>query len=389
MKKVILIKVGEIFLKGLNRPAFEKSLINNIRKKLKKGEFELKNSESTICLFPQKDNIDFDYVLEKIKKVFGISVLCQAFVAQKNIKDISDVLINFFKDDLSNSKSFKIASKRSDKNFEFTSCQISQILGSIVLENYKNLRVDLCNPELIVNIEVRKNYAFLYSKTISGSKGMPVGTSSKSTALISGGIDSPVAIWMMAKRGSSINAVHFASPPYTNKRSEDKVVRLVEKLSQYCGNIKLFIVGFTKIQEEICRKCRKELHTIINRRMMMKISENIAKTENSKSLVTGESLAQVASQTIDSIICTNAAVNTLVLRPLIGMDKDEIINIAKKIETFDISIEPFQDCCTVFTPKHPNTRPDLNKVLLDENNIDSTQLISDTLSKNIEIKEIK
>ncbi|MDR1467107.1 MAG: tRNA 4-thiouridine(8) synthase ThiI, partial [Oscillospiraceae bacterium] len=367
MKQVILIKLGELFLKGLNRSAFENVLMENIKNRVKKfGTFELLNAESVFFLFSQNKEINLEIVLKEIKNIFGISNFCLAYVAKKDIKDISEVALRSLKPHLLSASNFKVECKRSDKNFPMKSPQVSSTLGGCIIKEYKHLYVNLDNPEVIVNVEIRKNYAFIYNKIYKGAGGMPVGTSSKATVLISGGIDSPVAAWMMAKRGANMAAVHFSTPPYTSQRSEDKVFRVLEKVANYSDRVELHVVKFTKIQEEINKKCPEEFSTIISRRMMMKISEKIANICGSKALVTGESLGQVASQTMDSLVCTDAAASLPVFRPLIGMDKCEIINIAKKIKTFDISTEPFEDCCSIFTPKHPQTHPSLEKILDNE-----------------------
>ncbi|MDR0404634.1 MAG: tRNA 4-thiouridine(8) synthase ThiI [Oscillospiraceae bacterium] len=382
MKEVILIKVGELFLKGLNRYIFENALLKNIKSRTKKfGNFELLNLESTVCLVPKSEKIDLELVMQEIKDIFGISNFCRAYIADKNIEHITKVILEDLAPALLSVSSFRVESKRSDKNFPIKSPEISKILGNRILKKFAHLHVDLNSPKLVVNVEIRRTHAFIYTKVYSGAGGLPIGTSSKVTVLISGGIDSPVAAWMMAKRGASLTAVHFSSPPYTGQGAENKVVRALEVISKYSEHIKLHMVRFTKIQEEIEKKCSKELSTIINRRMMVKIAEKISIACKSNALVTGESLGQVASQTMDSIVCTDAAASLPILRPLIGMDKTEIIEIAKKIETFNISIEPFEDCCTVFTPKHPNTHPLLGKILEEEKNISSFGLIDEAVNR--------
>ncbi|MDR0738902.1 MAG: tRNA 4-thiouridine(8) synthase ThiI [Oscillospiraceae bacterium] len=384
MKKVVLIKFGELFLKGLNRPKFERTLVKNIQKRVKKifDNFIIKISDSIIYIFSESEN--YGKLERELKKVFGISNFCVAFLVKKQIEDITQAAIICCSEVKQIGTAFKIKTKRSDKNFKLKSPEISKLIGKSILKKYKDLRVDLLKPQIEISIEIREEYAFVYNKITKGAGGMPTGVSSKVTVLLSGGIDSPVAGYMMARRGVSLIAIHFASPPYTSYKAQNKVERLVKKLIEYAENIKLFVVKFTAIQETIEKNCNIENTTIIGRRMMIKIAEKISNNENSKALITGESLGQVASQTMNSLICTNASTKMLVLRPLIGMDKNDIVNIAKKIETFKISIEPFEDCCTVFTPKHPAINPKLEKIIEDEKKLNETCLISEAI-KNVQI----
>ncbi len=380
MKEIILIKNGELALKGLNRSTFEDVLIKNIRRRLSAiGEFEIKKSQSTITIEPISENVNMQQAVEILSKVFGIAGLSRAAAAQKDMDDILKVAETYLEDLLLEVKTFKVEARRSDKKFPLKSPEICNEVGGHLLKKYPHLEVDVHNPQLTVNIEIRDNYAYVRGNQLKGAGGMPVGTSGKAALLVSGGIDSPVAGWMMSKRGVSLTAIHFASPPYTSQRAEQKVVELLQKVSEYSGRITMYIVPFTEIQEQIKDNCPEELFTIIMRRFMMRISEIIARQDNCGALITGESLGQVASQTLYAIGCTDAVCNMPTLRPLIGMDKDEIVKISRKIDTFDISIQPYEDCCTIFTPKHPRTRPTLEYVEQVEEKLDIDALIKSAL----------
>ncbi len=359
MKEVILLKDGEIALKGLNRSTFEDILVKNIKNRLKEevGSFTFTKAQSTITIEPDNENEDLDEAVEVIKHVFGVAALSRAAACDKDIEVIKKTAVEYLRDELSFAKTFKVAAKRSDKKFPFNSPRICDEVGGVILENYPGIKVDVHNPEVTVTVEVRDKYAFVRGSQIKGAGGMPTGTSGRAAILISGGIDSPVAAWMMAKRGVSLTAVHFASPPYTSERAEIKVHELLKKVAKYCGRIDLYTVHFTEIQESIRDKAPEDMFTIVMRRLMMKISNEIARRTKCSALITGESVGQVASQTIYALQCTDDAAEIPVFRPCIGMDKSEIIDISRKIDAFDISIQPYEDCCTVFTPKHPKTRP--------------------------------
>ena len=388
MKEIILIKIGEIVLKGLNKRSFEDVLIKTIRARISSlGNFEIKNAQSTIYLIPKEENIDIDMVCEKVGKIFGIARFSRAFVAEKDIENIKKVATEYLEDELNQISTFKVEAKRSDKKFPLKSPEISQIIGGHLLQAFPHLRVDVHNPDVVVTVEIRDFGAYIRSGSIEGAGGIPVGTGGKAATLISGGIDSPVASWMMAKRGVSLTAIHFASPPYTSPRAEQKVASLLKKVAQYSGSMTMFTVHFTEIQEQIKENCKEEMFTIIMRRFMMKISERIARKEKCSALITGESLGQVASQTMDAIACTDCASSIPVFRPLIGMDKNEIVKISRAIDTFETSIEPYEDCCTVFTPKHPNTKPVLKFVIEEENKLDCENLILRAL-QNLKITKI-
>lgn len=380
MKEIILIKNGELALKGLNRATFEDILIKNIRKRIKPlGEFEYRKEQSTVSVIPMSDGTPMNEVSERVGRVFGIARYSRALQVPKNMEDITANAPKYLEDQLKFAKTFKVEAKRSDKKFPLTSPEISAEVGGAILSEFPHLRVDVRNPEIIVTVEIREKFAFIRGNQLKGAGGLPTGTAGKSTVLISGGIDSPVAAYMMAKRGLVLNAVHFASPPYTSPQSEDKVFRLLKKVASYSGSITLFTVGFTEIQEAIRDNCPEDMFTLIMRRFMMRIASAIAEKEDSKALITGESLGQVASQTLPAIACTDAVALMPVFRPLIGNDKDEIISVSRKIGTFDISIEPFEDCCTVFTPKHPKTKPNIKMLEDAEKALDVEALVERAL----------
>lgn len=380
MKEIILIKVGEIALKGLNRRTFEDVLIKNLKHRIRDlGKFNVSVAQSTIYIEPVSDDIDLDDVCERVSQVFGIVAFSRALVCEKSMEDILSQAPDYLYDELMGAKTFKVESKRSDKKFPLKSPEISATVGGKILEHFPHLKVDVKNPEITVTVEIRDFGAYVRCKTLRGQGGIPVGTGGNAAILISGGIDSPVAAYMMAKRGIKLTAIHFASPPYTSERAHLKVEKLLKLVSRYSGSMNMYTVPFTAIQEAIRDKCPEELFTIIMRRLMMIISEKIAKDNDCTALITGESLGQVASQTIHAMSCTDEAADMLVFRPLIGMDKEEIIRISRKIGTFETSIEPYEDCCTVFTPKHPRTRPVLKFVKQAEEEADLYSLIDDAV----------
>lgn len=358
MKEILLIKLGEMVLKGLNRKTFENILLRRISYTLSDlGNFDVRLAQSTIMITPDDGGADSEEAISRVSKIFGIAALSRACVADKDMDVIKRQTVEYLAQELEEAHTFKVEAKRSDKKFLFNSPQICQQVGEHLLEQFPHLTVDVHHPDSIVYVEIRDYAAYIHGRALQGAGGIPVGTGGKAAILISGGIDSPVASWMMAKRGVELTAIHFASPPYTSARAEDKVVRLLRQVSAYSGRIKMYTVPFTKIQEQIRAKCPEDLFTIIMRRFMMRAAERIAQKEGCGALITGESLGQVASQTMQAIGCTDIAVTMPVFRPLIGMDKTEIIAIAHRIGTFDISIEPYEDCCTIFTPKHPKTKP--------------------------------
>ena len=357
MKKVILVKNGEIVLKGLNRSTFEDILIKNMRRRLSPlGKFEFLKSQSTIIAWPEDDGIDFESAEERMRHVFGIVGFSVAAVCDKNMDSIRQTALEFLGGDLQNVRTFKVNAKRSDKKFEKTSPEICAEVGGFLLSRFPHLKVDVHEPQLIVTVEVRDT-VLIHGNQQKGAGGLPVGSSGRACLLLSGGIDSPVAGYMMSKRGLILDAVHFASPPYTSKRAEQKVRDLAKLVARWSGRINFMLVPFTELQEAIRDHVPEDMFTLVMRRMMMRIAARLAENDGCKALITGESLGQVASQTIDSLAVTNAASSLPVFRPLIGMDKDEIIEIARRIDTFETSLLPYEDCCTVFTPKHPKTRP--------------------------------
>lgn len=382
MKEIILLKNGELALKGLNRHTFENQLVKNMKYRLHDlGKIRYVQSQSTIMVEPVDERVDLDEAYRRLKTVFGIAGLSRCAAVEKNMDAILPAACEYLRDELLLAKTFKVEAKRSDKKFPLNSPQICMELGGVILENYHHLKVDVHNPDLIVNVEVRDNYAYIHGNQQKGAGGMPVGSAGQAAILISGGIDSPVAAWMMAKRGLRLYAIHFASPPYTSQRAEMKVHSLLRQVSKYSGSIPLCVVPFTRIQEEIKDNCPEDLFTIIMRRFMMRCAERIAKDQGCGALITGESVGQVASQTMQAIACTEAVVEELPLfRPLIGMDKDEVIEISRKIDTFETSILPYEDCCTVFTPKHPRTRPQLKSVEEAESVLDVEGLIEEALN---------
>ena len=363
MRQVILCKYGEIVLKGLNRSRFEADLIKNVRRRLKPlGEFRLDSRQSTLFVEPMSEDIDYDETIDRLKKVYGIAKICPAFATEKSLGAIYATARECLGDELQSAKTFKVVAKRADKRFPLDSMQIMSELGGMILEGYPGISVDVKNPELTVICEIRDDAAYVHGTPIEGAGGIPVGTSGRALLLLSGGIDSPVAGAMMAKRGVIISAIHFQSPPYTSERALIKVERLAAKMTEHCGQITLFTVPFTEIQEAIRDNCPEELFTLIMRRLMMEIAQRVAEGYGFQALVTGESIGQVASQTMSALVTTDAVCRIPVFRPCICLDKKEIVDISYKIGTFDISIEPYEDCCTVFTPKHPKTQPTLDEV---------------------------
>ncbi|MDD7194018.1 MAG: tRNA 4-thiouridine(8) synthase ThiI [Clostridiaceae bacterium] len=362
MKEIILIKNGELALKGLNRRTFEDMLIKNMRRRLEPaGKFKFTVAQSTIVAEPE-DGADIEEAVERMEKIFGIAGFSRAAAVEKDMETILRSAEEYLAPLLLTARTFKVEAKRSDKKFPLKSPEICAETGGYLLRKFPHLSVDVHNPDVTVNVEIRDTHAYIHGNQIKGAGGMPTGSAGKAALLISGGIDSPVAGYMMAKRGLELIAVHFASPPYTSERAEQKVHSLLKQVSKYAGRIKLFVVPFTEIQELIKDNCPEDIFTVIMRRMMMRTAQLIAASEKAGAMITGESVGQVASQTMPAIACTDAVCEIPVFRPLIGMDKDEVVAISRKIETFDISILPYEDCCTVFTPRHPKTRPTIGYV---------------------------
>ncbi len=382
MKEIILIKYGEMALKGMNKRSFEDVLVKNIKRRIKNlGKTTVTRAQSTIYIEPAFDDFDTDEAVERLKKVFGIAALCRAAVCEKDFADISRVACEYLDETLSYAKSFKVTAKRSDKAFPMKSPEICKELGGVLIEKFPDLTVDVNDPEVTVTVEIRDTNAYVHAGNIKGAGGLPVGTGGHALLLLSGGIDSPVAGYMMAKRGIHISAIHYISPPYTSDRALLKVEQLAQKITPYCGSIAFFCVPFTEIQEAIKDNCPEEFFTIIMRRLMMKIALKISEREGCLALITGESMGQVASQTLSALICTDAVCTIPVFRPLIGMDKTEIIEISRKIDTFETSILPYEDCCTVFTPRHPKVRPKLSDIEAAENSFDFEALLNEAVEK--------
>ncbi len=376
MKELILVKYGEMALKGLNKKTFEDMLIKNIKRRLKPlGHFQMTSAQSTTYITPLDEDIDLNEVADRVGKIFGIATYCRACVCEKDFDDICNKSYEYLDEVLSCARTFKVNAKRSDKAFPMKSPEICMELGGKLLERFPHLTVDVRNPEVTVTVEIRDENAFVHAENIKGAGGLPVGSSGKAMLLLSGGIDSPVAGYMMAKRGVHIAAIHYVSPPYTSDRAQLKVEQLCQKLTDYCGGIAFYCVPFTELQEAIKDHCPEEFFTIIMRRLMMEIAQRIAAEDNCLALITGESVGQVASQTMAAMVCTDAACRIPVFRPCVGMDKTEIIEIARKIDTFDTSVLPYEDCCTVFTPRHPKVRPVLSDVEKAQNSFDFEPLI--------------
>lgn len=381
MNDIILLKLGEVVLKGLNRRSFEQKLMGNVRRRLLGlGEFKVSCMQSTIYVEPASDSADMDAAFEAMQDVFGIVKISRAAACDKDPDAIAALAKDYLRQEMLRSKSFKVESKRSDKRFPMTSIQLSQYVGGELAEAYPNCRVDVHDPELIVNVEVRDLAAYVHAAPVEGAGGMPVGSNGVAVSLLSGGIDSPVSTWMIAKRGVRIIPVHFFSFPYTSQQAKEKVIELGRLLTPWCGNMILEVVPFTHIQEEIRDKCPEEFFTLIMRRFMMRIAEGIALQTGAKAIVTGENLGQVASQTMEAMAVTRAVTGLPVLQPLIGMDKEEIVQLARKIGSFDTSILPYEDCCTVFTPRHPRTHPKLQDVEAAEAALDVEALVSEALA---------
>ncbi|MGI6188394.1 MAG: tRNA 4-thiouridine(8) synthase ThiI [Clostridiales bacterium] len=390
MENVILLRYGEIHLKGQNRPYFERVLQSNIEKALEAyKDVRVIKAQGRYFI----ENVGDDpRIYDTISRIFGIISFSPALRVAKNMEDIQEAAELQLKDAIDaqgglNGLSFKVESRRSDKTFPLTSMELSRTIGAHLLRKFPGIKVDVHNPMVTIHIEVRE-WTYMYHRIIPGAGGMPVGTNGKAVLLLSGGIDSPVAGWMISKRGVELTAVHFHSFPYTSDRSKEKVIDLCRILTGYCGPIRLYVVPFTRIQQELYQKCPDKMLTLLMRRFMMKIGEIIARREEAGVLITGESLGQVASQTLESLSVTDDAVSMPVLRPLIGMDKIEIIDMAKKIDTYETSILPYEDCCTIFVPKHPLTRPRLDKVREAEALVDGKELIEDAVA-NAEVIEVK
>ena len=380
MKEILLCKLGEIVLKGANRRYFEDTLCRNLRHRAKHfGNFEIKSSQSTITITPLDDFGDIDGLFQNIQTVFGIVAISRCAVCEKSMEAIERTVKSYVPQFLVGKKTFKVVAKRSDKKFVLDSMEIAREVGGYVLSTVRGIKVDVKNPEIVVQVEIREHNAFIHAGQFKGAGGMPVGTNGKALLLLSGGIDSPVAGYMIAKRGVQIEAVHFESFPYTSEMAREKVLELAREVSQYAGTFGVRIVSLTHIQELLVKNCEEDYFTLILRRYMMAIADRIAHDIGCGALITGESLGQVASQTMQAIGVTDPISTLPVFRPCIGMDKEEIVQIARKIGTFETSIQPYEDCCTVFTPKHPRTKPELAKVEEQQRRLDFDALVQEAL----------
>lgn len=380
MTEMILLKLGELVLKGANRHTFEDKLKSNIARRLRPlGKFRVYTRQSTTYVEPLSDACDMDAAYEAMKHVFGVVGISRAKACEKTREAMLETARSYLGDKLSAAHTFKVESKRADKSFPMTSIALSQWVGGELDDLYSNLQVDVHQPELTVHLEVRDYAAFVHADPEPGAGGLPVGTSGRALSLLSGGIDSPVASWMMAKRGVALEMVHFYSYPYTSPEAREKVLELAKLLTPWCGRLTVHVVPFTHIQEELRRSCPEDYFTLLMRRFMMRIAEGVARRTGCRAVVTGESLGQVASQTMDAMAVTGAVTALPIFRPLVGMDKEEAVRIARKIGTFETSILPYEDCCTVFTPRHPRTRPRLEDVEAIEEPLDIEGLVKEAL----------
>jgi len=378
---MVLVRYGEIILKGYNRPVFEDALIRNIRRAIRdEGEVNISKAQATIYIEPMESDAQADSIVEKLKKVFGIVSIVVAYRTEKSIDAAFEEIKTSFDKELSTAKTFKVEAKRADKKFPLKSPEICAEVGGRILSQYHNLKVDVKEPDIIVHVEMREGFGYVHLGREKGAGGMPTGTNGKAMLLLSGGIDSPVAGYMIGKRGVGLEAIHFFSYPYTSERAKDKVMKLAEIVGGYMGGLKVHIVPFTDIQLAIRDKCPEEHLTLVMRRFMMQISQKIAEKRGCQALVTGESIGQVASQTMSALAVTDDAVTMPVFRPLIGMDKEEIVEISRKIDTFETSILPYEDCCTVFTPRHPSTKPKLAKVVASQNLLEWERMIDEAVA---------
>jgi thiamine biosynthesis protein ThiI len=378
--EMLLLKLGEVVLKGQNRRSFEDRLVTNVRRRLKKcGSFQVYVRQSTIYAEPVNESCDMEAAYRAARQVFGVVSVARAVPCEKTVPAIVETARTYLADAFAQAGSFKVESKRADKNYPMNSIQVPQAVGGDLAELFPNVTVDVHSPELTVYVEIREKYAYVHAPAVPGAGGLPVGMGGHAVSLLSGGLDSPVSSWMMARRGVELEMVHFVSPPYTSQQAQDKVLELAQLLTAWCGRMLVHIVPFTEIQEEIRRKCPEEYFTLIMRRFMMRLAEAVARRAGAKALITGESLGQVASQTMMALAATDDVAGMPVLRPLIGMDKVEIIRMAREIGTYETSILPYEDCCTVFTPRHPATRPGLEEVRRAEAALDVEGLVAKAL----------
>ncbi len=384
MRDIILLKQGEIVLKGLNKRYFEQKLLQNVKRRLASlGEFDVNCLQSTIYVEPLDDAADMDAALDAMTRVFGAASVVRAAGCEKTPQAMAAKAVEYMADAMRAARSFKVETKRADKSFPMTSIQIIQYVGGELADAFPGTAVDVHDPELTVHVEVRETQAYIHGTPLPGAGGLPVGCGGAAVTLLSGGIDSPVSTWMIAKRGVHMIPVHFFSFPYTSELAKQKVLDLARVLTAWCGRMTVEVVPFTHIQTEIRDKCPEEYFTLIMRRFMMRIAQAIADRNGAKAIVTGENLGQVASQTLEALGCTQAVCRSPVLRPLIGFDKEEIVRLSRKIGTFELSTLPYEDCCTVFTPRHPRTKPRVEAVEEAESVLDIDELVREALD-NIE-----
>ena len=380
MNEIFLMKLGEIVLKGANKRQFENKLRQNVRRRMKPyGNFDVYLMQSTVYVQPLDEQADIEGAWDACHSIFGVVSLCRCRPCEKNLDAIFNAIEEYLGDELDCAKSFKVESKRSDKAFPMTSIAISQDIGGRLAEAHPHVEVDVHHPDYVVYVEVRDLAAYVHGPAEPGAGGLPTGVGGRAMCLLSGGIDSPVAAYMIAKRGVEIECVHFFSYPYTSQLAKDKVLELARLVTKYSGRMTVNVVSFTQIQEAIRDNCPEEFFTLIMRRFMMEISQCIAKHDGCGALITGENLGQVASQTMEAMTVTGAVVDIPIFMPLVGMDKEEIVTIARKIGTLETSILPYEDCCTVFTPKHPKTKPTLAQVINAERKLDREALIAQAL----------
>ncbi len=377
-QNIFIVRCGEVALKGMNKPYFERMLVDRIRSNVRGlGNVDVRRQEGLIFVRADKD-VDTDILVRQIAKVFGVASISPAVEAPSNLDDIGEEAVKYMMNliETKGVKTFKVEAKRADKNFPVKSPEIGRIIGAKVLIGCKVLKVDVHNPDVLLYVDVRHDRSYIYQDKIAGFGGLPLGTNGKGMVLLSGGIDSPVAAWMMAKRGMVIEAIHFHSYPYTSQRAQEKVEDLARIVASYCGNFKMHVVNLLPIQEQIVQNCPEEETTILVRRFMMRIAEKIAEKNQAMMLITGENLGQVASQTAEALVVTDNVVKMPVMRPLIAMDKIDIMDKAQEIGTFETSIQPYEDCCTVFLPKHPTTKPKLVRIEESESKLDVEGLVA-------------
>ena len=388
-QEIFLLKLGEVVLKGQNRQSFEDKLLANVRRRVKNcGSFQCSLRQSTIYVEPQGEDCDMEAAWDACRQVFGIAAVARAVPCEKTVDAIVEAARTYLADAFAVAKSFKVESKRADKMFPMNSIQLSQAVGGDLAELFPHVAVDVHTPDLTVFVEIREKYAYVHTPSVPGAGGLPIGMGGRAVSLLSGGIDSPVASYMMAKRGVQLEMIHFASPPYTSEKAREKVLQLARELVPWCGRLTVHVVPFAEIQEEIRRSCPEDHFTLIMRRFMMRLADALAHELGCGALVTGECLGQVASQTMGALAVSEDAATLPVLRPLIGMDKEEIVRIARHIGTFDTSILPYEDCCTVFTPRHPKTKPHVEEVREMEQALDVAGLVRRAM-ENRDIVKIK